>query len=349
MLSGKLVKVSDNLTQVAQEIIGFILKKSTTYEEEINHRDELLVILSSVSQQYQKPSYQLPIISAIETYFMSSNRTRSMELFNAAKEIGSAYPGDTLKFLEVFTTLLKSGQFYGTSANTHLLDEFVKRLIKYESIEQDPRFRDLGWNEDASKMAIRIALRDVLVRKADVTLSNYKKANEANIKINKVELPKKINPLKIDPNLRDLLSHLYGGDRKKQVDKIINEPTILSKPENKVDIIEDYATAKIAAPQQAKLDLSKFSKVIASIDNKYRAEPMKTKDESQINKINLNHFTNIANCIGSKYGTQLPKTNPHRFFQAKVQSKPIEILEAINEVDRINPAASGRNLTYGIS
>lgn len=162
--------IVDNLTQVADDMIAYILQASDDEKQRLQHRDEVAAILKKVEDQYNAPtsSYLSPT-----AWVLWMTRSRAAELQTAKDNVNSIAPKDTtLGMLESITRLLEKGGVEATSANTTLLNELVAKLKKYEALDKEA---DLT---PELQTTIRKRLRLIFVAKAHKELNEYRKFQE---------------------------------------------------------------------------------------------------------------------------------------------------------------------------
>lgn len=259
MANVRSLKIADNLTQVVQDLIDFILRSHNNSADQKKHRTELLNMMNEIKVEYEEKTYSLLPLSLIESLVYYFSRKRAVDIKSAKEMMIDA--DKQLSYLEIIAGFLKKGECESTSANTKLLNHLIKKLNKYEDLEADERFA----NEDARK-GIRLALKDIFVRQANVTIQEYKRLAKANSKITKIKKIK-VGTLNIPDDFKQKLTSALKGESQTESELAKRKAfragaVVLNRPEESIKQIEDYKPV-------GKLKLENFSEVVNKINEIY--------------------------------------------------------------------------------
>lgn len=259
MANVRSLKIADNLTQVVQDLIDFILRSHNNSADQKKHRTELLNMMNEIKVEYEEKTYSLLPLSLIESLVYYFSRKRAVDIKSAKEMMIDA--DKQLSYLEIIAGFLKKGECESTSANTKLLNHLIKKLNKYEDLEADERFA----NEDARK-GIRLALRDIFVRQANVTIQEYKKLAKANSNITKIKKIK-VGTLNIPDDFKQKLTSALKGESQTESELAKRKALragagVLNRPEESIKQIEDYKPV-------GKLKLENFSEVVNTLNEIY--------------------------------------------------------------------------------
>lgn len=211
-MSDTRMKVGDNVEQAAQDIINYFFSYHKTLQEKAEHLAEISTLLGDLKQTYSQAYVNVFFIAWFERNFIHYfTRHRFRDIKTAIELMTEIKGDDRMMIFENIISILKQGKCESTSVNTALLRALLAKTKKYEDIDEDKRLSALGRYRYGSMMGIRVALRDVLLRKAESIIKDYYEKKQAV----KVETKEVIKPstLKINQAFKDELAAVLTGTR----------------------------------------------------------------------------------------------------------------------------------------
>ena len=238
MINTRTLRITDDLKQVAQDLVDYILKSHEDAEQQKRHKVQLQTVMDKVGIAYNQP------FSSWWYILYQFYRQRSQEIIATQQMLRDA--PEQLLILDILAGFLQKGGCDSTSANTILLNDLIQKLDKYEALEVDIRFSTLGESKkNIMLMGIRIALRDLFVTRAKETLKSYADIAEADMKMCATPKPAR-KKLRLDESMTKKLESIFlrvDYAVKVKRDAMREGAIVLSRPQNGFAPIDDYNQA----------------------------------------------------------------------------------------------------------
>lgn len=173
------LNVLDHLSQVAEDLTTFILKRHATNLEQNQHMAQLAMIMKIVEDEHQKP-----ILAWWSTlYRLYRKHMQEEPLSNKTRPLID----NQLLMLDVISSFLKKWSHESSAANILLLDLLLVQLNQYERLEEDARLLNIESNVRGTIVyGIKLALGNLFISTSRKALTHYKK--NVNSTFNIIEL-----------------------------------------------------------------------------------------------------------------------------------------------------------------
>jgi len=175
--------IVDNLSQVAHDIIDFILKSHPTIREQNKHIAELATIMKDIEDEYNKP--------ILTSWSMLYRVYRQYAADQGIVHTETPCLDDQILILEVITHFFKNGAHDSSSANLILLDLLLDKVNKYVPLENDERLNRVSEINKTILLGIKLALRNAFIQHAKDRLTAFRPQVNADAKVIKLSAVKK--------------------------------------------------------------------------------------------------------------------------------------------------------------
>lgn len=159
-------RMLDDLSQVAQDIINFILKPHLSLREQNKHISGLAAIMKEIEDEFGKP------ILTSWSMLYRVYRQYATEQGMMYTEVPSL--DDQILILDVITHFLKHGTYEVTNAHILLLDLLIEKVNKYLPLDSDERLTEVAEIKETLCLGIKLLLRNAFIQHAKERLASFK-------------------------------------------------------------------------------------------------------------------------------------------------------------------------------